>query len=262
MSDLEYEVVNGVAWIRLNRPAQKNAFTLEMIDEWVGSLERARADAAVGAIVVTGNGGSFCSGVDLAVMAEMYAKADALAWKSLLWDRVHQVAFALERLDKPVVAAVHGVAVGAGMDMALMCDMRFAAHSARFSEGYIRIGAVPGDGGCYFLPRIVGTAKALELLLSGEFVDSAEALRIGLVNRVYEDAALHEETQRFCERMIAHSPTALRLIKRAVRQSREADLVTSLDLISSHMGVVLTSADAAEAFNAFREKRPPKFKVG
>jgi enoyl-CoA hydratase/carnithine racemase len=260
MSDLEYKIDSGVAWIRLNRPESKNSFTLEMIDEWAQRLREAGADPSVGAVVVTGNGGSFCSGVDLVVIEELQKKGDALAWKSLLWDRVHHIAFTLEALDKPVIAAVAGTAVGAGMDMSLMCDMRFAGRSARFCEGYIRIGAVPGDGGCYFLPRLVGSAKALELFLSGEFIDADEALRIGLVNRVYDDAVLEQETQRFAEKVIAHSPIALRMIKRAVYQSRDADLRTALDMISSHMGVVQTTQDAQEAFNAFRERRAPAFK--
>ncbi len=260
MSDLEYTNVNGIGWIRLNRPQVTNAFTLEMIDAWARHLREAASDPATRAIVVTGNGGNFCSGVDLAVIEDLNRRRSALAWKQLLWDRIHHIAFALERLDKPVIAAVQGAAVGAGMDMALMCDMRFAGRSARFCEGYIRIGAVPGDGGCYFLPRIVGTAKALELFLSGEFVDADEALRIGLVNRVYDDAELEAQVQRFAEKLAAQSPIALATIKRAVYQSRELDLRTSLDMISSHMGVVETTDDAAEAFDAFRERRAPRFK--
>ena len=260
MSDLEYGVVNRVAWIRLNRPEQKNAFTLEMIDQWAARLREADADPQVGAVVVTGNGGSFCSGVDLSVIEDLQKRGDALAWKSLLWDRIHRIAFTLERMDKPVIAAVAGAAVGAGMDMSLMCDMRFAGRSARFCEGYIRIGAVPGDGGCYFLPRLVGSAKALELFLSGEFIDADEALRIGIANRVYDDGELEDQTQKFAERIVAQSPVALRIIKRAVYQSRDADLRTALDMISSHMGVVQTTADAQEAFSAFREGRRPVFK--
>lgn len=259
MSDLIYEVVNHVAWIRLNRPRLKNAFTLEMIDEWAARLQEASKDDDVCVVVVTGNGGSFCSGVDLAVMNELYAKKSALAWKTLLWNRIHRIALTLNDMDKPVIAAVRGTAVGAGMDMALMCDLRFAGRSAKFSEGYIKIGAVPGDGGCYFLPRLVGHAKALELMWTGDFVDADEALRIGIVNRVYDDEILERETQAFAERIAAQSPLAVRLIKRAVYQSRDCDLRTALDLISSHMGVVLTTEDAGEALAAFQQRRTPQF---
>jgi enoyl-CoA hydratase/carnithine racemase len=260
MTDLIYQVRNRVATIQLNRPQHKNSFTLEMIDEWASHLETAGADSEVGAIVLTGSEDSFCAGVDLAVMSHLQQRRSALEWKQVLWDRVHKIAFALERIDKPVIAAVNGVAVGAGMDMALMCDMRFMARSARLSEGYVRVGAVPGDGACYYLPRLVGRAKALELLLSGDFVDAEESLRIGLVNRVYDDAELAAQTHAFAERLASNSPIAVRTIKRAVDQCLRSDLRTSLDLISSHMGVVLTTNDSVEALSAFLERRAPNFR--
>jgi enoyl-CoA hydratase/carnithine racemase len=128
------------------------------------------------------------------------------------------------------------------------------------SEGYIRIGAVPGDGGCWFLPRLVGVAKALELLLSGDFIDAEEALRIGMVNRVYDDAELETKTQDFAEKLARQSPIALRAIKRTTYQGLRMDMRASLDMVSSHMGMVQTTDDAAEAFAAFRERRPPQFK--
>jgi enoyl-CoA hydratase/carnithine racemase len=254
MADIEYSVANRVAWIRLSRPRVKNAFTLEMIDQWAQFLRDAKASDEVGAVVVTGSADSFCGGVDLAVMQNLIAKNDPLAWKNLLWERVHRIAFAMQDLDKPVIAAVNGVAVGAGMDMALMCDMRFAARSARFSEGYIRLGAVPGDGGCFFLPRLVGLGKALELLMSGEFVDAEEALRIGLVNRLHDDSALESATQAFAEKLVSYNPLALRMIKRLTYQCLDLDMRTSLDLVSSHMGIVQTNAEAARALKAFNPK--------
>lgn len=254
---LRYWTKNRVATIQLNRPHRKNAFTLEMIDAWAEALRRAHADDEVRAVVVTGAGDAFCSGGDLDVLYDV--EPTTLVRKQRLTDRVHQVARALQDTDKPVIAAVGGVAVGAGMDMALMCDMRFAARSARFSEGYIRIGLVPGDGGAYFLPRLVGTAKALELLLTGDFVDAEEAARIGLVNRVCDDELLMEETYAFAERLAASSPVAVRMTKRAVYQSAEMDLRTSLDLISSHMAIVQSTDDYAEAQAAFKERRPGNF---
>jgi enoyl-CoA hydratase/carnithine racemase len=166
----------------------------------------------------------------------------------------------MDDFDKPTIAAVNGAAVGAGMDMALMCDMRVAARSARFSEGYINVGLVPGDGGCYDLPRLVGMGRALELLLTGDFVDAVEAERIGLVNRVVEDEALLDETNALARKLAAASPIALRMIKRATYQSARVDLRTALDLVSSHFGVVSTTDDHAEAMAATRERRAPEFK--
>jgi enoyl-CoA hydratase/carnithine racemase len=254
---LRYWTKNRVATIQLNRPDRKNALTLEMLEAWARALRQAHADDEVRAVVVTGAGDAFCSGADLAALDEV--EPTPLARKQMLTGCVHEVARALQDTDKPVIAAIGGVAVGAGMDMALMCDMRFAARSARLSEGYIRIGLVPGDGGAYFLPRLVGTSKALELLLTGDFVDAAEAARIGLVDRVYDDELLLEETYAFAERLAASPPVAVRMIKRAVYQSAAMDLRTSLDLISSHMAIVQSTDDYAEAQAAFKERRPGNF---
>ncbi len=257
MADLEYDVTDGVGTILLNRPRRKNAFTLEMVDEWAAVLRAARTDSDVRALILTGAGDAFCSGGDLAAIAPR--GAPPMEVKRSLTDRIHRVALALEDLDKPVIAAVNGVAVGAGMDMALMCDIRLAARSARFSEGYIKVGLVPGDGGCYFLPRLVGPGRALELLLTGDFVDAEEAERIGLVNHVYDDDRLADEAARLARRLADGPPIAVAMIKRAVYQSMNCDLRTALDLISSHMAVAQSTRDSREAYEAFAEKRPATF---
>jgi enoyl-CoA hydratase/carnithine racemase len=257
MADLEYTVKDGIGTILLNRPDKKNAFTLEMIDEWAQVLRSARTDPEVRVVVVTGAGDAFCSGVDLGAFAA--ESDDPLAHKSVLHDRIHRVAYALEDLDKPVIAAVNGTAVGAGMDMALMCDIRLLARSARLSEGYIRVGLVPGDGGCYFLPRMVGMAKALELLWTGDFVDAEEALRLGIANHVYPDEDFAESWHTFARRLAERPPINVQMIKRAAYQSARTDLRTALDLISSHMAVVRSTEDSAEAMAAFRERRAPVF---
>lgn len=259
MADLEYAVADGVGTITLNRPHRKNAFTDDMIRSWTDILVDARTDPAVRVMVLTGAGDAFCSGVDLAKYSGRTADPTPLQRKENLHNHVHRVALAMEDLDKPVIASVNGIAVGAGMDMALMCDMRIATRSARFSEGYIKVGLVPGDGGCYFLPRLVGSAKALELLLTGEFVDAEEAARIGLVNSVVDDCRLADTTARLARRIADAPPVAVRMIKRAMYQSARADLRTALDLISSHLAVITSTADSREALAAFWERRSGVF---
>jgi enoyl-CoA hydratase/carnithine racemase len=177
----------------------------------------------------------------------------------MLRQRIHQVAIALDDLDKPTIAAVKGVAVGAGMDMALLCDMRFAGRSVRFSEGYIKVGLVPGDGGAWLLPRLVGTAKALELLLTGDVIEADEALRLGLVNQVHDDDVLLERTREFAERLAAAPPVQVAMIKRLVRSAERVDLRTHFDMVSSHFGVISALDDYAEAQAAFRERRPGNY---
>lgn len=257
MADLEYEVRDGVGTILLNRPARKNAFTLDMLDEWAAIIRAARTDDAVRVLVITGAGDAFCSGVDLGDFNDQ--RKSPLGDKTLLTDRVHRIAYALEDLDKPTIAAVGGVAVGAGMDFSLMADIRLASESARFSEGYVRVGLVPGDGGCYLLPRLIGMSRALELLWTGDFVDANEAYRLGLVNHVYPDADFPDSVREFARRLAAGPPIAIRTIKRATYQSARTDLRTALDLISSHQAVIQSTHDSAEAMNAFREKRKPVF---
>jgi enoyl-CoA hydratase/carnithine racemase len=258
MADIEYTKADGIGTILLNRPERKNAFTMEMIDEWAGILQHARVDDDVRVLVLTGAGDAFCSGVDLGEY-QGGERPTPLQRKQGLTERIHRVPLALEDLDKPVIAAVNGVAVGAGMDMALMCDMRVMARSARMSEGYIRVGLVPGDGGCYYLPRLVGTAKAMELLLTGDFVDGETAASLGIANHVVADAELPSFVAALARRIAAAPPIAVRMIKRAVYQSARSDLRTALDLISSHMAVVTSTQDSAEAYAAFREQRPGKY---
>ncbi|NGP04988.1 enoyl-CoA hydratase [Rhodococcus sp. 14C212] len=257
MADLEYTVQDGVGTILLNRPHAKNAFTLEMVEAWANALRSARTDPRVRVVVVTGSGDAFCSGIDLSVLEAVGDEPFAL--KSMLTEGIHEVARAVDALSKPVIAAVNGAAVGAGMDMALMCDIRLLAQSARMSEAYIRVGLVPGDGGCYYLPRLVGMSKALELLWTGDFVDADEALRIGLATRVLPDSDFDDNYRAFVRRIAAQPPINVAMIKRAAQQSVHSDLRTALDLISSHLAVVHGTRDSVEARAALSERRAPSF---
>ena len=240
--ELLYDVKDKIATLTLNRPDKMNAFTGPMIDRWAWALNEAQHDPDVNVVVVTGAGKAFCAGGDVARMAQ--GEPSALDGKNGLWEGIHRVPKTLEQMDKPVIAMINGVAVGAGMGMSVMCDLRIAADTARFSTGYVRVGLVPGDGDTYFLPRLVGTAKALEL---------------GIVNRVVPADKLAEETYALA-RQIADGPQIpIRMIKRLVYQSMRLDLRTRLDLVSSHMGLVRQTSDHKEGVQAFKDKRPPKF---
>src|SRR5712664_3310756 len=257
MSDLLYEVKDKIATITLNRPDKLNAFTRDMIDGWSKSLGQAQADDSVNVVIVTGAGRAFCSGGDVGRMRE--GEPSALDGKNGLWEGVHRVPKQLEQMDKPVIAMINGVAVGAGMGMSVMCDLRIAADTARFSTGYVRVGLVPGDGDTYFLPRLTGTAKALELLWTADFIEAPRALELGIVNRVVPHDKLAEETYAFARRVADGPQVPVRMIKRLVYQSMRLDLRTHLDLVSSHMAVVRETADHREGVQAFKEKRAPKF---
>ena len=252
-----YEVNNGIALLTLNRPDRRNSFTLSMIHRWADLLIDANTDETVRVIVVTGAGGAFCAGIDLDELETIELTPQAR--RNFLTDEVHRVARAVEASDKPIIAAVAGAAVGAGMDMALMCDMRIVAQSAKFAESYVNLGLVPGDGGAYYLPRLVGTAKALELLLTGDTVTGQEAVDLGIANHVVADELLMDTVMNLAAKIAAKPPVAVQLIRRTVYQSQNVDLTTALNLVASQMGVAMLTQDHKEALAAFREKRPGNF---
>jgi enoyl-CoA hydratase/carnithine racemase len=255
---LSYEVLEGIGLIRIDRPDKLGAFTWAMIDRWAEALVSAQRDDAVRAVVVTGTGRGFCVGVDLDELAVV--GRDPIDQKRMLAERVHRVVRASADLDKPLICAVNGLAVGAGMDMTLLCDIRLAAESARFGTGYVRIGLIPGAGGAYFLPRLVGTARALELFWTGDLLSAQEAREMGIVSHVYPDDELLGQALGFARRIARQAPIAVSMIKRAVYQSLATDLRTSLDLASSHLAVVQSTEDRTEAMSALSEHREPVFK--
>jgi enoyl-CoA hydratase/carnithine racemase len=259
MSDILFEKRGKIATITLNRPSVMNAFTMDMIYQWAEALDEYKRDNSVHAVVLTAAGDrAFCSGVDLAALDAMDA-SKSINRKNLLWEHIHKIALTVDQLDKPLIAAVNGSAVGAGMDMALMCDIRFASENARFSEGYIRVGLVPGDGGAYYLPKMVGMAKALELMWTGDFISATEAKELGIVNQVYDSNELMEKTMEFAQRIVNSPTIAIRMIKRAAYQSAKLELRTALDLISSHFSIVRDTDDHREALAAMIEKRKAVF---
>ena len=248
------EVADRVATLTLNRPDKLNAFSDEMLNALVARVDQCAARDDVGAVILTGAGRGFCSGGDVSAMG---AAADNRphVTKEYIWTTIQAFPKRLAQFDKPIIAAVNGVATGGGLDLALACDFRVAAAGARFAETYAKIGLLPGGGGAWFLPRLVGRAMALELLLTADFIDANEALRIGLVNHVYAEDQLMMQAQALAARMARLPPMSVRLIKRAVEHGLNGDMAASFDLISSHIAIAKHGHDHAEAMIAFREKR-------
>ncbi|XAH22005.1 enoyl-CoA hydratase-related protein [Xylophilus sp. GW821-FHT01B05] len=259
MSDLlKFEVAEGIATITLNRPEKMNAFTGEMMEDWLQALDECETNAEVRVIVMTGTGRAFTTGGDIAGF-------DTSAGRTPQGIRDHLVGGSqrlirrIAQTDKPVIAALNGFATGGGLDIALACDIRFAAEGARFAETYAKMGLIPGMGGAYLLPRVVGVAKALELFWSTDWVDAREAERIGLVNKVFPDAELMDATLAFARKVADGAPLAVRTIKRLVRAGADQDLTTALDMVAAEMTVVRSSEDHKEALAAFQDKRKPTF---
>jgi len=261
-----YEKDAGVATITLNRPERMNAFTDVMIREWAQALEDARTDADVRAVIVTGAGRGFCAGADLRGGSGVGGTAPAEAppspasRRNWLRDGVHMVPRAVQLLDKPYIAAVNGAAVGAGMDMASMADIRVASESAKFAMSYVNVGLIPGDGGCYFLPRIVGIARALELIWTGEFFDAREALRIGYVSKVTPPEDLLPEAASLARRIAEGPAVAIQMAKRLVYRSLDATWHEAFEMAGQAMAIAQSTEDAREGPRAFVERRKPEFK--
>ena len=257
--EIRLEVAERIATITLNRPGRRNAFTRSMIDDWAAALEDCRARGDVHVVVVTGAGAAFCSGGDIQELMGEGLEKGASEQRALIGEHVHRIPLTLADMDKPVVAAINGAAIGAGLDLALAMDMRFAGASARFAETYVKVGLAPGAGGGHWLPQLVGRARALELLWSGDTIDAAEAERIGLVNRVWPDDELMPRTMAFARRLADGPTLAIRAIKRLVRDGAGGDLRAGLDRAAATYGTLSGSADHREAVEAFIEKRPPRF---
>jgi 2-(1,2-epoxy-1,2-dihydrophenyl)acetyl-CoA isomerase len=258
-SPITLEFDKKVAILTLNRPEVLNAINEPMLPPWVDALEECRTNPDVAAIVVTGAGEAFCRGGDTTKLGA-HTTPGPVDIKEQFWDRLHRIPRKLSEIDKPVIAAVNGLASGAGVDVSLQCDIRFAARSATFRVSYTAFGLVPGNGGTYFLPRIVGEAKALELFFAAQPISAEEALEIGMVNQVFDDEEFMERSLAFAHDITKRAPLAMKLVKRAVRQSLSMDLNTHLDMVSSHMLITRPSEDHAEAIKAYEEGRPPEFK--
>lgn len=256
--ELLFAVEAGVATITINRPERRNAFTDEMVRQWVSWLEECRTRADVQVIVFTAVGDSFSSGGDTGGLAEK-AQQTPLQAKERLMANSQALARTVATIDKPIIAAVNGTAVGGGMDVALMCDVRLAAASARFAETYAKMGLIPGVGGAWFLPRLIGTAAALDMFWTARWVSADEALQLGIVNRVFPDDEFRSGVAAYAAQIAAAAPMSIRFIKRLVYQGMTSDLHAHLDALSSHLALVRTSADHKEALQAFKEKRAPRF---
>jgi len=245
---------DGVAVLTLNRPHRLNAFNEAMVDLWHHRLAEAIDDDTVRVVVITGAGRAFCTGGDAEETFKLTG-SDGFARKNYLWEHIHKIALAIDETDKPVIAAVNGPARGAGCDMASMCDMRIAAASADFAESYINLGVIAGDGGAYFLPRLIGTARALEMFWTGRVVNAQEAERIGLVSQVVPDTDLMSVTLELAQRIAAQPQAAVRMYRRTVYQSANLPLRTHLDMVSSHMSLLMDTGEHRRALDRFRRRK-------
>lgn len=257
LTAITYSLENHVAWITLNRPDARNAVNDAMREELIAVLTDARANLDVRCVVLTGAGKGFCSGADLS------RRGSGPSWpgaaREMLRTRSQRLIRAVWELEKPMIAAVNGVAAGLGAHLAFACDLVVAAAEARFIEIFVRRGIAIDAGGAYLLPRLIGLAKAKELVFFGDDLPAEEAQRIGLVNRVVPGDQLLAATREWAERLAKGPTFALGMSKRLLNRSLEVDLETAFDEEAMAQSLVSQSEDTKEGMLAFMEKRTPAF---
>ncbi len=265
MNNLKHILIdlsNHILTLTLNRPEASNAFHLPMIEELVSTLDWADQNSDIRVIMITGAGKNFCAGGDIKAMAdkkEMFAgESDEL--RRRYQHGIQRIPQMMEKIQKPVIAVVNGAAIGAGCDFAAMADMRLGCEFTKMGETFSKLALVPGDGGTYFLPRVVGYTKAMEMFLTGRIYNSDECKQMGLLNALVPAELLMNTARKMAESIAANSPIAVQMTKKALRISYLKDLQTSLDLLAAYQGITQRTEDHFEALSAFNEKRAPEFK--
>ena len=258
---LEWERDGFIVTLTMNQPQTRNALTgNSAVDEFVAACDRITKDHTIRCVIVTGAGPVFSSGGNVKDMLRFVdGDPDPVAIREEYRQGIQRLPKALYHLDVPTIAAVNGPAVGAGFDLTCMCDLRIASEKATFAESFVKIGIIPGDGGAWLLPRVVGAAKAAEMALTGDPIDAAEALACGLVSRVVPHERLMAEANALAARIVVNPGFALRLTKDLLRQGAKMDLSELLELSASYQALAHKTPQHKEAVRAFVEKRKPKF---
>lgn len=249
----------GILTVTLNRPDKLNAFTDTMLDELTAAFKKADADSLVRVVVLTGAGRGFCPGQDLAAAVERGAGSGNFSYSEHLRAHYNPLILGMRGLSKPIIAAINGVAAGAGMSLALACDYRIAAESATFIQAFVKVGLVPDSGSTWMLPRLIGMTRALDMMLSGRKVNAQEALGMGLVNSVVPNEQLMDAAHQLAQEL-ANAPTkTIGYIKQAVAFATHSTLEDALNKEADLQDKAASTADHLEGITAFLEKRPAQF---
>ena len=257
------EEADGIVTLTLNQPEIRNPISEgPTIEALVEAITRADREITTRVVILTGAGKAFSTGGNINTMREGGGLNDPLPANTRRNYRngIQRLPLLFEAIEVPVIAAVNGPAIGAGCDLACMCDIRIAGESARFAESFVKLGIVPGDGGAWLLPRVVGFSRAAEMALTGDVLDAAEALACGLVSRVVPDGELMDTARALAARIAANPPHAVRMTKRLLREGRMATLASILETSAAAQALCHATADHKEAVSAFLEKRAPLFK--
>ncbi|HMD78723.1 MAG TPA: enoyl-CoA hydratase-related protein [Nitrososphaerales archaeon] len=253
------ELKNGVQWITLNRPDKLNAFDRQMGDDLLDALKEAEKDPEVRCLVLTGEGRAFSVGEDLNTNRENYENGKPMLLGEVLKSKYNPIVQRIRRMEKPVLASVNGLTAGAGLGLALACDMRAASDKATFHEAFIKVGLVPDSGTSFWLTRILGLSRAMEVGMLGEAIDASKALSLGLVNWVFPDDRLRQETAKISERLAKGPTKAIGLTKRALNRAVVVDMDSALEYETYLQDIAGKTKDHVEGVRSFFEKREANF---
>ncbi len=261
-SFLKFEREGAVLILTMNQPETRNALTGNTaVQEFVEACDAIRLDPSIRCVILTGTGPVFSSGGNVKNMQRYFNESltpDTI--REEYRNGIQRLPKALYNLDVPVIAAINGPAIGAGLDLTCMCDMRIASDKATFAESFVKVGIVPGDGGAWLLPRVVGISKASEMAFTGEALTAQEALSCGLVSRVVAHDALLDEARQLAAKIVANPGGVLRMTKRLLREGERSSLESLLELSAGYQAIAHMTSDHHEAVRAFVEKRPPQFR--
>jgi enoyl-CoA hydratase len=255
-----YEKQEGIGFVTLNRPESLNALSRKLIQELGAALDEIEADTDVKVVILTGGPKCFCAGADIKERAASSGPPPSQTQVYFYHLRAHKFFNRIEEFQKPIIAAMSGVAVGGGCELSLVCDLRIASETVKIGVPEVKIGAIPAAGGTQRLPRLIGVGRAKEMLYTGGSVDAAEALRIGLVNRVVPVDKLMDEAKALANKLTAMPPLPIKFAKRCVNAGMQMDLASGLDYEAHCMALLAFSEDRIEGFKAFAEKRKPVYK--
>lgn len=264
---VRYEKRDKIAIMTMNRPDSRNAIgTHQDCADFIAALGQAQSDAGISCVILTGSGSAFSAGGNLKSIRERNGigplNQPPDATRSNYRQGVQRIVDSLWNCEIPMIAAINGHAIGLGLDLACLCDIRIAAESARFASSFIKIGIVPGDGGAWILPRAVGLSNAAELIFTGDTIDSEAAMGMGLVSRVVPSGRLMDEALALAERIVVNPARALRLCKRLLREGQQQRLADMLELSAAFQALAHETSDHTEALDAFFDRRPPRFTGG
>lgn len=257
-----YEKDGRVVTWTINKPDIRNAISSpDICERFEVVCDMVAKDHEVSCVILTGAGSAFSSGGDVKDMAKRAPEMQKFPAGTRHWYRegIQRIPLALDKVETPIIAAVNGHAIGAGCDLAMMCDIRVASETALFGEVFVNLGLIPGDGGSWYLPRLVGRSKAFELTFTGDVIDAAEAKEIGMVSHVVPAGELMATARKIADKIARKPPEALRMTKRLLKESEFQRLDTALEMAAGMQAIAQATKDHAEAATAFAEKRKPNF---